>query len=1111
MTGLCRKTVAENRKIRRENMYNEEDIRHLCTQDITYLRAQKVLAEGKVSRIRTEESEDGEEAFYIEANVEGSSGENYYVWLRFNLEEEAIEDYECECEAYRNYDGMCKHCGAVALKYLHQVRANTRMSSYRQSVQQTAKVHSDPQVLELVREYDMRRRQNAQEASGNIELEATLHENGWNYYYGRKSYTLTFTVGPADGKKYVLKNMDAFCEAVKEEKELAYGKKLAFVHCKSMFSVRGWEYVKLIRAANEMSAQRSGGQLKELLLNTVTLEQFLNLNLGREVNYTAVGYRYDTLKILDKNPPLKITLQELENVFRLVLPPLTLWKGNEHLFVRMGQTVYRCSNAYRIRMEKVLDYANADRETVLRVAKNDMMSFCSAVLPELDELGVLDKGKLSLKEYQPPKAEIAYYLDEENGKMTARAQCSYGETKIELTDRKAFEQEGAFRDRMRERRALGMLRGYYPFEDETMHQLFFDTADDARMYQLMDTGLAQLETEGKVYATDRVKAHKIVRAPKAQVGVSIKSDLLALDISSEAFSNEELSEILGAYQKKKTYYRLKNGELLNLKDSSVAALAELFAGLDLSEKKLLDGTIEVPLYSAYYVDSALKNQNGQLQVDRGESYRAMVREMKNVEDSDYQIPPQLLKILREYQKTGYCWLRTLAHLHFGGILADDMGLGKTLQTIAAMLARRQEGESTFPDLIICPTSLLYNWKKEFERFAPELSVCLVTGTATQREAILQQQKESGEAQVLITSYDMVKRDLAFYRDLQFSAEVIDEAQNIKNQGTAAAKAVKKIHAGVRFALTGTPIENRLGELWSIFDYLMPGYLGSYEKFRKNYEKPIMLENDETVTQRLKRKVTPFILRRLKQDVLKELPEKLEQVVYARMEGEQERLYQAHVQQLRESLETQSDEEVRKGKIQILAQLTRLRQICCNPALLYENYKENSCKVDACMELVRDAVDGKHKVLIFSQFTSLFPVLKQKLEAYEIPCYELTGSTPKEERQRLTEAFNEDDVPVFLISLKAGGTGLNLTAASVVIHFDPWWNVAAQNQATDRAHRIGQKNQVVVFRLIAQNTIEEKILHLQEKKQEMASQILSGEGISATAMTREELLEILAEE
>ncbi len=1089
-------------------MYNEEDIKQLCTQDVTYLRAQKILVEGKVSRVRTEESEDGAEAFYIEANVEGSRGENYYVWIRFNEEEEQIEDYECECEAYRNYDGMCKHCGAVALKYLHQVRANERMSSYRRSVQQAAVVRSDQPILDLVREYDMRRRQKEQTAGGNIELEATLHENGWNYYYGRKSYTLTFTIGPSDGKKYVLKNLESFCEAVDAEKEVAYGKKLAFVHCKSIFTQQGWEYVKLIRTAIGMRTTYSDTLNKELLLNTVTMERFLTLNLGCEIAYSGSGYRYDTLKIKDKNPPIRISLKELENVFRLGIPPLTLWKGNEHLFVRMGQSVYRCSEEYRSKMEKILELAEENKEVVYRVAKNDMMSFCSAVIPGLEEMGSLDKGTLSLEAYRPPKAEISYFLDEENGRMTAKAQCRYGEREILLTDRTAFEADGAFRDRLTERRALSVLRSYYPNEEAS--EYCFDSSDDARMYQLMDTGIRQLEAEGKVYATDRVRAHKIVQAPKAQIGVHVKSTLLELDISSETFTQEELAEILGAYQKKKTYYRLKSGELMNLQDSSFSSLAELFAGLELSEKKLLGERIEVPLYNICYVDSALKNQSGELDVDRSEQYRAVIREMKNVEDSEYRLPRQLSKTLREYQKTGYRWLRTLEHLQFGGILADDMGLGKTLQTIAALLAGHQEEDSTRSDLIVCPASLLYNWKKEFERFAPELSVRLVTGTAAQREAILQEQKEAG-AQILITSYDMLKRDITLYRELEFDTEVIDEAQNIKNQGTIAAKAVKKIHAAVRFALTGTPIENRLGELWSIFDYLMPGYLGSYEKFRKNYEKPIVLEVNEVAAQRLKRKVSPFILRRLKQDVLKELPEKVEQVIYTKLEGEQEQLYRAHVQQLRESLQEKSEEEVQKGKLQILAQLTRLRQICCAPSLLYSDYQEKSCKIDACMELIKEAVDGKHKVLLFSQFTSIFPILKKKLEAYEIPCYELTGSTSKEERQRLMEAFNQDEVPVFLISLKAGGTGLNLTAASIVIHFDPWWNIAAQNQATDRAHRIGQKNQVVVFRLIAKDTIEEKILLLQEKKQELAGQILEGEAVSAAAMTREELLEILTDE
>ena len=322
--------------------------------------------------------------------------------------------------------------------------------------------------------------------------------------------------------------------------------------------------------------------------------------------------------------------------------------------------------------------------------------------------------------------------------------------------------------------------------------------------------------------------------------------------------------------------------------------------------------------------------------------------------------------------------------------------------------------------------------------------------------------------------------------------------------------MKTIDASFRIALTGTPVENQLSELWSIFDYLMPGLLGGYEHFRKRYELPIVQDEDAEVTKRLQRMTSPFILRRKKQEVLRELPEKLEQIVYARMEGEQRRLYVAERQKLQEEIAGKSGEELAKSRLQILAGLTRLRQLCCDPLLLYEDYTSGACKVDTCMDLIRVAVEGKHKVLLFSQFTSIFPILEEQLRTDEIAYYELTGKTPKEERQRLTEAFHEDDVPVFLISLKAGGTGLNLTAANIVIHFDPWWNLAAQNQATDRAHRIGQKDEVTVFRLIAQDTIEEKIVELQEKKQELAGKILAGEAISAATLTREELLEILAD-
>ena len=340
--------------------------------------------------------------------------------------------------------------------------------------------------------------------------------------------------------------------------------------------------------------------------------------------------------------------------------------------------------------------------------------------------------------------------------------------------------------------------------------------------------------------------------------------------------------------------------------------------------------------------------------------------------------------------------------------------------------------------------------------------------------------------------------------------IIDEAQNIKNHTTQAAKAVKAISCLRRFALTGTPIENSLSELWSIFDFLMPGILNTYKKFKENYEQPIVGLKDEQTTVRLQRMIRPFILRRLKKDVLRELPDKLEEVVFSQMEAKQRQIYDANLQQLLDSLRGQSQEEFKTGKIQILAALTRLRQLCCDPALVYENYQGGAAKVDTCLELIRNAMGAGNQILVFSQFTQALERLKNLLEKEGIGYYLLTGATSKERRIEMVNAFNQDKTPVFLISLKAGGTGLNLTAASIVIHFDPWWNMAAQNQATDRAHRIGQKQVVTVYKLIVKNTLEEKILKLQEQKAQLTDEIISDGSIRDVLATREEFMEILGE-
>ena len=638
--------------------------------------------------------------------------------------------------------------------------------------------------------------------------------------------------------------------------------------------------------------------------------------------------------------------------------------------------------------------------------------------------------------------------------------------------------------------------------------IFILSHNEDMLYQLISSGLQRLSEYMSIYTTEDFRGMKVVSSPSVSVGVALKSDLLELQIHSDEMSREELAYLLTRYDRKKKYVRLKNGDFLDVREDGLGLLAEISEDLRLTESGLKKGHVNVPKYRAMYLDAALKS-NQELSVEKNREFKGMVRNMKTIEDSDYEVPDSLRSIMRGYQKSGFLWLKTLRENGFGGILADDMGLGKTLQVISLLLSEQESAKAGEREwhrsLIVCPASLVYNWQKEISRFAPQIKTTLVTGLATERQRIVRHTKEG---EVLITSYDLLKRDVELYRDMVFAIQVIDEAQYIKNPGTQAAKGVKQITAGFKLALTGTPIENRLSELWSIFDYLMPGFLYTYQRFREEIEIPIVVNGDENRMQRLQRMIRPFILRRLKGEVLRDLPAKLEENVFAKLEGEQLALYDAHVQRMKESLEGKSEKEFRSEKIQILAELTRLRQICCDPGLLFEGYKGESAKAQMCMELIENAVGAGHKVLLFSQFTSMLERLAAGLKKAGIDYYMLTGSVGKEKRMQMVESFNEDDVPVFCISLKAGGTGLNLTAADIVIHYDPWWNVAVQNQATDRAHRIGQKHVVTVYKLVSDGTIEEKIIAIQERKKELAKQVLEGEGMDSVSFTKEEILELL---
>lgn len=452
------------------------------------------------------------------------------------------------------------------------------------------------------------------------------------------------------------------------------------------------------------------------------------------------------------------------------------------------------------------------------------------------------------------------------------------------------------------------------------------------------------------------------------------------------------------------------------------------------------------------------------------------------------------------------------------------GFGKTIQMLSVIVdyvQNIQEGEDVIPgqkqleggnnkraSLVVSPSSLTLNWQNEAKKFAQELKTMVIRGTLSERK---RQIEEIDQYDLVITSYDLLKRDIELYieKDYTFRYIIADEAQYLKNSNTQNAKSIKKIKADTRYALTGTPIENSLAELWSIFDFIMPGYLFTYKKFKAMYEMPIVKEESQEAMSKLRMLIEPFILRRSKKEVLTELPEKTITVLNNEMGEEQRNIYLTYLAQAKQEIVEEIElNGYERSQIQILAALTRLRQICCHPGLFIEGYQEGSSKLEQCMEVVQDAVNSGHKILIFSGYTSMFEIMEKELKQRDINYFKLTGSTKVDERIELVDKFNENpEIKVFLISLKAGGTGLNLTGADIVIHYDPWWNLSTENQATDRAYRIGQKNNVQVYKLITKNSIEEKIYELQQKKAELVDNMLSTKTSFINKLSKEEIMNL----
>lgn len=942
--------------------------------------------------------------------------------------------------------------------------------------------------------------------------------------------SVSFRIGT--GRLFVVKKLDEFCEHVRNSETSIYGSSTEINHRIENFTDKGKEWIRFVnRIVDEeqefmqrLSESRYYyGKEKSSVGSSLPLfgwrlDQFYELMGDAPVDFEDKDGEKKKRTILRSMGNPKVSMQIAEekisgaNEFhgiRVTCCLPELYDGMETSYYMDGDRMCRLDTEFRERLRPFTDLSSA-KQFSFSVGRNSLAQFYYDVLPQIQDIvTITEENPGKFHSYLPPDVRFVFYLDAEEQDITCRLHAKYGDRELTVLDmlpneEAEYPQTESFRDIGREEEILYRTMQWLPVVRRE-EDILCCGGDEDMMCRMMETGVDVLLGLGEVQCTNRFRSRQTIRRVKVSVGVSVSGGLLDLTISTEDIPHEELLDILNGYRRKKKYHRLKSGEFVTLEDQSVGMLSEMTDTMHLSDKELLKGKMHLPMYRTLYMDRMLE-ENESVYSERDSHFREVVKGFKTIKDADFEEPASLSRVMRKYQKNGYKWLRTLETWKFGGILADDMGLGKTLQVIAVLLAAKEEG-GTGTSLVVTPASLVFNWGEELHRFAPQLSVLLVTGTQEERKEKIAAWQEYD---VMVTSYDLLKRDIALYEGKQFRYEVIDEAQYIKNHTTAAAKAVKIISGEIRYALTGTPIENRLSELWSIFDYLMPGFLYSYEVFKRELEAPIVKNHDETAMQRLQKMVSPFILRRKKEDVLKDLPEKLEETRYVRFGREQQILYDGQVVRMKEKLEAQDDAEFNKNKLWILAELTKLRQLCCDPSLVLENYQGEAAKLDACMQLIESAMDGGHRMLLFSQFTSMLEIIQRRLEEKKISYYVITGATPKEKRLQMVKEFNDGEVPVFLISLKAGGVGLNLTGADMVIHYDPWWNVAAQNQATDRAHRIGQTKKVTVYKLIVKNSVEEKIERLQETKKDLAEQVIGGETGQLGSMTKEDFLALLDE-
>ena len=1081
-------------------------------------RAKELLNHGKVSIIKADYQNP--DNFSVEAIVNGNM-DDYTVNIEVNDGE--LDVASCECMDYFNNYSICKHILATLMRFEqtkfwdHDIQNEMVVNNQKN----LSGYHKYKNFKNMISTFyndeleEINKEQNNYLKNNKVKIEARLEYD--KFSYGMK---LDFKIGTT--RMYKLKDLTDFYTRVTNNEYEKYGDKLEFVHSRENFDedsrdlldfiLKYAEILKYSSLTNRYNYYGSSINKSSITLGESTLDEEFDILKNKKIQF-SYDYSNSKLEFIEDNPKIEFELTKLNEDELSLKPNIDIFKihvfnGKKYTYVLYDNRLYRCNKEFSESVLKLIKSFRENYTSEMLLSKEDLKDFYSVVMPKIKNsikiTGILPE---ELEEYKPQKLAVKVFLDfNEDDFLIMDVKFCYGDEEFNpiLQDVKI----SALRNELEENRNLNIFQKTGFMLDIRNNR--FILPDDEKIYNFLSDEINFYMQKFEVLVTDNFKT-KQIREPKiGTLGVKVENNLLNLDLNKLNISPEEIEEVMKKYKLKKKFHRLKNGSFLNLDENEdIEFLDKLTSGMDINYKDIKNNTIKLPVNRSLYLNELLKKFKTTKTIKNSE-YKQIIENLeKDNIDDQIEIPVSLEATLRDYQKLGFKWLETLDNYKFGGILADDMGLGKTLQVLAIILAHVKENNRK-TSIVISPSSLALNWLQEASKFAPSLKVKVVSGTANERRKIL---SAMDKYDLIITSYDLLKRDREKYEEINYTFKYIiaDEAQYLKNSNTQNAKSIKELKGETRFALTGTPIENSLAELWSIFDFIMPGYLFQYKKFKNLYETPIVKNDDKDAMSKLKMLIEPFVLRRTKKEVLTELPEKTITVLNNTMEQEQEKIYMSYLVKAKQEVADQIKiNGFEKSQIMILAALTRLRQICCHPSLFIEDYKGESSKLNQCMEIIEDAISAGHRLLLFSGYTSMFEIIQKELSDRNIKYFKLTGATKVSERIELVDEFNKnDEIKVFLISLKAGGTGLNLTGADMVIHYDPWWNQSAENQATDRAYRIGQKNNVQVYKLITSNSIEEKIYELQQKKSALIDNMLSTKTSFISKFSQEEIMKLFS--